>query len=483
MSRFRPFAVYICVKNIQNRRIMRKIINKTKLALAFLAMLWQVFTVSAQPTIYEHPVMLTSNPSLVREYAGTDLVVYHYPYFAYIEDNNPFSKVITHNHLPSTIRVCDMEIFNGVLYFCGLDNGVNPSLGIFGYVSVSDLADSTVSANIYCQHIPYFAGLTVTSALKMEVFKSVANDYHIVMVGDCDLSGGQSTRCLMDAFSNSPYTNPSQWIFEVAYEPMLVEYFTDVAVTDNYVVTDAQKYGSGAEYMRFFDKPFSIGSNIFGVSTLYHDIYMPDNSTYKYQSHYIAALPGDEVATSTIAQSQLNMDDGVLLTHIDCATQSVMSQSFLSTGTNYDTKWGIKDITHDRNTNNLYILARVDINSGGLYDYIIDIPSFPPIMSPLPPSYNAYTTFSPLHSLAPLTSYPLNVMAVGDDSGRPRLYQHLLGTTSSNFCDNEKKLYPDTLPLYMTEFPVDLRFDNSKQYIYPLPYSFINTTMLNIICY
>ncbi len=442
-------------------------------------MLWQVVSLSAQPTIYEHPTLMTSNPSLVREYAGTDLVVYHYPYFAYIEDNSPFSKVITHDHLPSTIRVCDMEIFNGVLYFCGVDNGPNPSLGIFGYVNVSDLADSTVPANIYCQHIPYFAGLTVTSALKLEVFKTIANDYHIVMVGDCDLSGGQSTRCLMDAYSNSPFVTYAQWDFKVAYEPMLVEYFTDVAVTDNYVVTDAQKYGSGAEYMRFFDKPFLPSYDIFYTS-LYQNIYMPDNSTYKYQSHYIAALPGDEVATSTIAQSQLNMDDGVLLTHIDCATQSVISQSFLNTGTDYDTKWGVKDIVYDRINRSLYILASIYPFGGGLYDYIIDIPSFPPII--LPPYFNAYTTFSPLHSLAPLTSYPLNVMAIGDDSGSPRLYQHLLGTMSVNSCDDEKRLYPDRLPLYMSEFPVDLSIDNSKQPISPLPYNYINTTTLNILC-
>lgn len=465
---------------------MKTIFRKTKLFAAIFLMLWHMFPVSAQPTIYDISVTLPPGRSLIREYSGSDMVVYKYNYFAYIEDNIPYSNVIIHDLDLGlrTVAIYDMEILEDVLYFCGADTVSN--IGKYGYVSIPELANSSISANVYIEDIPYFynTGIKIEKALKLDVFKA-NGDYHIVMIGEYrNPANTNNIRCVVDAYCSSPMstTPPATWTFEMEYEPGSIEYYTDIVATNRYVVTVAQKYGSEAEYIRFYDKPVFPGSTIF-ATTLHEYIYDYSNSPRKYQSHFVEHLDGDEIVTATIGDKEdVPSKTGILITHIDCGAQSVMDRQFIDIAAAYDPSWRIIDLKYDMPRHNLYVLANVNANANGLNNYIIDLPAYP--FSPVPSTVNAFlpSTIHPMQSLTPVTPYPNNVVAIGDTLNVPTLYQHEMGVTSLNGCDSKEILSIMPQSTYIDNNLRRNPKDDSRQSMIIQTAPNIPTTTLNIQC-
>lgn len=445
MSRFRPFAVYIGVANFKDSRIMKEIINKTRSALAILAMLGQIITMSAQPAVYDMGIPARGK-SLVREYNASNLITYSYPSFGFVD--NTYSTVVYHDFDPD-IEVYDMEICGDTLYFCGKNKITN--LGVFGFVSISDLQNSLTSAGFTYNDVSCLSGinLDVISLFKLEVFKA-STDIHVVMLGEleCDYCD-TNLMCILDAFT--PLLNMSgTWDLWVVPGPSTMDLYTDIEVIDRFVVTVSQKYQSDVQIFRFFDRPTAINTSITSTM-LYWTTYYTGYFAMTYQSHLMTSMYSNYFVSATIPTvNTISNQNSILLSLFD--GQNLQDQYIIKFVADYDSACSIVDIKYDTD---LYVVIHADIDGSGMGYYIIEIPGFPFSMPPTPYNVYAYRTNyqDAVHSLTPINNIPSHAGAIGEQSGSVILYRHELNTVSSNNCDDSKDLKFDKLPpvLYSLE--------------------------------
>lgn len=160
-----------------------------------------------------------------------------------------------------------MEILEDTLYFCGYANAAASSTSPYyiGYFCIPQLFDGT--DNI---HVLTFNQLTrypttaddyiyINEPCKIEVFK-VTDGIHVICTGGWShsqgslFSGGQFVADIVHGFSTGDW-----WYYIHRGDGM--EVFSDVAVTDNYVMTAAPKSTLKHLYMRVFTKPQSVSYN------------------------------------------------------------------------------------------------------------------------------------------------------------------------------------------------------------------------------
>ena len=163
-------------------------------------------------------------------------------------------------------RVTDMEILEDTLYFCGYANVTASStspfyMGYVGYFCIPQLFAGTdlIHTLTFNQQpgtpdspIYWF----INNPSKIEVFK-VANGIHVICTGgwsttrDSLFNGGNFIADVVHEFSSGDW-----WYY--IHRDNGMEVYSDVAVTDNYVMTVAPKANLQYLYLRVFTKPQSV---------------------------------------------------------------------------------------------------------------------------------------------------------------------------------------------------------------------------------
>ena len=162
-------------------------------------------------------------------------------------------------------RVNDFEIVGDTLYFCGYANTTASSaspeyLGFIGYFDIPRLFSGTDVIHVltFNQQTLTLGGIQchLNSPAKIEVF-NVDNGTHIVCTGGWDTTS--STRSAAGNFIADVVHDDStgNWWYYVHLD-FGNEVYSDVAVTDNYVMTIAPKATLRCFYLRVFTKPQSV---------------------------------------------------------------------------------------------------------------------------------------------------------------------------------------------------------------------------------
>ena len=269
------------------------------------------------------------------------------------------------------------------------------------------------------------------------------------MIGEYDCSFCDTNlRCILDAYTQ--ITNLSgTWNLYAIPESSTIELFTDLTITDRFVVSDAQKYASDAQSLRFFDKQPPANFSII-YSSIYNTIYQPSYFSMTYHSPLMTTLYANYFVTATIPTINiLSNQNRVLLSLF--GGQTLMDQYVIEFTADYDSSCSIVDIKYDTD---LYVVVHADIDGSGMGYYIIEIPGFPFSMPPTPYNVYAYRTSyqDAVHSLTPINNIPSHTGAIGEQSGKVILYRHELNTVSSNNCDERKALRFDHIPSLLDNF-------------------------------
>ncbi len=130
--------------------------------------------------------------------------------------------------LPVGMYVNDMEILNGVVYFCGSYNVQGTSKGIVGYFNENDFVYGTVN-------LQYVYVSEYTSLDKLEVYlDNSENSTHIAAIGHTYVSSSAFNTGLIIININGGVVNYGIVPSAIAEQS---RYYTDVAVTDKYIVS------------------------------------------------------------------------------------------------------------------------------------------------------------------------------------------------------------------------------------------------------
>ncbi len=128
--------------------------------------------------------------------------------------------------LPTGMYVSDMEILDGVVYFCGSYTNQGLSYGVVGYFSETDFVGSAAS-------ITYATFVNYTFFDKMEVYRDdLDNSIHLAVICHNYVSSFSFNTGLLLMNLNGGAIS--------YYDISLLgntQYFTDVAITDNYIIS------------------------------------------------------------------------------------------------------------------------------------------------------------------------------------------------------------------------------------------------------
>ena len=184
--------------------------------------------------------------------------------FVYYNPSDNVYKVAEFSNL-NWPRVTDFEIMDDTLYFCGYANIAASSsspcyIGFVGYFCIPQLFAGTDVIHAFTFNpqtdgpgVPFWY---VNEPCKLEVFK-VPTGIHLVCTGgwshsrDSLYSGGYFVADVVHQFSTGDW-----WYYNHRGDG--IEQFTDVAVTDNYVVTIAAETNQKYFYLRVYPKPQSV---------------------------------------------------------------------------------------------------------------------------------------------------------------------------------------------------------------------------------
>ncbi|MCR4660166.1 MAG: hypothetical protein K5650_07720 [Bacteroidales bacterium] len=408
--------------------------NKSLKACVVALLLLSAVSVNAQPEIYSVGSGILQGYSLIRHYYNDDLIIYRQPNFYYI--CSTCTTAVVHVCINPDIEIHDMEIYGDYLYFCGVDLRPSPTEAVFGYVSLADLASSS-PADFYYEYIPYFTAedVLVTDAFKLEVFDN-GNDIHMVMIGDCERDDYlRYPRCVIDAYTAYPLVTGGTWDIEMRYEPLNIEYYSDIVVTDNYVSTVAYKHEAEGQYLRFYDRPLNSGETIFNTP-LFEDIYYCFHYDITDEPFIATKLTDDEIVTATIA---LNNDykPGILLSRFDCSGQTLVNQQFITVPCEYNSKFKIIEMAYEFDFGTLSILTNINVDDSGIFSHILDVPHYMTGALPYPVFFYRTNNNDPLFSLTSYTPNSQLVVTVGGNVDTLIYYIHQPGIASPVSCETE----------------------------------------------
>lgn len=157
--------------------------------------------------------------SIIRHYSDGKDVVYclsDNPYFMMIEGGNPTSYAL---YLDMD-TICDFEIFNDTVYFCGVKNISGVGKGVIGYFDASLLQ----GPNYINVHFLDFSDLKIVKALEVG---NIAFRKHVVAVGD----GVDFKAKMLDVIDEATYWNVNTC--DLGGDTVLL---SDLAITSSYVV-------------------------------------------------------------------------------------------------------------------------------------------------------------------------------------------------------------------------------------------------------
>lgn len=376
--------------------------------------------VTAQTTVYFTPGIAADN-SIVRRIDPVKAIVYselsgagyfsHVDYFTMQEIRMP---------LVAGLVVRDFEVYiNQYVFFCGKDgNG-----GVIGWFDINDLV-AGINFYHYYDLSSQLCPVNIEDVLKMEVYDYLT-DIHIVAVAQIKgVNPYYYTRGLMDVcFDFSIPTAVPTPTVEVRYDNTGADYFEDVAVTNNYVATVSRKtirYGIG-QFVRVFDRPTSIGDNIFtsgNYVNVYYSAYSIPNPNVN-PMMLITAMTGNNAATVMFVE-----DVGIPSVEVDVYDLMAPAPP-LSRIVSPESTDRLRDFVYNSFTNSFYILYDQAL---GAPNNIMEI-QYPaaPLISP-----NVYTQANILHSL---DRWPdVYVLSSGEDVSTQDLSYLNLLTGSTNSC-------------------------------------------------
>ena len=177
--------------------------------------------------------------------------------------------------LTSGYSVSDFTIFNNMVYFVG---SYNTSKGAMGYFSLNALVSGNVGVDYYTfddVSLPAFFGADYSDMLHFNNFTKVAAlhdgiNTHVLILGDRVLQRTYTSTPLPQIVTTRTGTIydvvPGSTSFHYVFDSIESEYFDDIVIEDNRLLTFGYTRGSGVggTYSRMFDRnsPFSLSCNI-----------------------------------------------------------------------------------------------------------------------------------------------------------------------------------------------------------------------------
>jgi hypothetical protein len=223
-----------------------------------------------------------TNPgSIIRHYDdGVDIVCYHntaHPYFMMYRQGVPTTNEL---FLDPMDTVCDFEIYNDTVYFCGIMQERMVGHAVIGYFAVADLF------NLNPSNVSYINLPEMTNVWAVEV-GWFASRKHVVGVGESINSEGMMVD-MIDEYAH--------WMVnfgDVGGDTVLL---SDVAITQNYVVVTSKRNLSvmvSKGRLWYFEKPTATGNSIFQGTVSFLDNNLEIREKYR-----IRAIGGDVFITA-----------------------------------------------------------------------------------------------------------------------------------------------------------------------------------------
>ena len=211
---------------------------------------------SAKAQDYTKEMMWTkSDNSIVRKVDNTNRLVYNegylHPSFMMFTDASSSTQDL---YLPDSYSVSDFKVEGETVYFCGK---TNTGKAIMGYFSLTNFPYTSV---YFYTHDCY------AEFNKMEsytIYSASSSEYHIVM--SARKSSGEWN--MVDSYE-IPYNRWLFYSYVTDSDSISGHKFTDIAVTNNYVLATSIKTGThnaSKPYLWYFEKPTVLNSHMFSV--------------------------------------------------------------------------------------------------------------------------------------------------------------------------------------------------------------------------
>lgn len=451
-----------------------KHIKKARGNILILFLLLCAFAQAQTPGVWTVPNLM-ADTSIIREWKHKYALTYTSDrmkqYVHLMEQGN---TAVFSAQIDDEIR--DMEILGDTAYYCGIGASGVP---VVGYFSIADFNAGALNV----ERVSY-ATATNYHLNQMEVFK-VHDGVHVVLVGDVVSSGGEY-RLVADVSHHYPL---NIWHLSYYIATDQIEFFDDIAVTQNYVVTAAHKHQAGSIYMRMFKKPAtanqsSTNGSIFYTSALpavYDDIYYyPCDYNVIYTPPecpvWVTSTTGDDIAIACMSRNNLSGDHGFTVKTMTVAlTPWVVGNDVLvRLGAQLDTTWNVRDLRYSAISNKLLLLLKIQFPSGSVESVVTVVDnSLPNLMTPYFDNY-----YTRLHSLDKADLMSNGYMS----SGMSPLTQEFtwdLNTPATMNCFNFLTLGSVLNSCKMISFPMAIR-PNYRFYSMATPeqFSVINNTLI-----
>ena len=358
-----------------------------KLKPFILLMMCAFWGLSAQAQTMTAVCDQTSTNSITRRY-GENIVVYNRN-----QDSSVFNVITVIDgefadlytiELDTSVWVNDFEMLGDELYFCGTHraNIIGDKKVCIGKITFeSDWQTANRTVTFY--DVPILCSYAdISDALRIAVC-TVGNVSHIFFVADGIISANQlPARGIVELVI--PTGSTVIWNAYISTDG--VEYFNDVAVTDNYVITVAKKNGSSGIYMRRFSKPED-DRDTSAVIRQINPYWIADMDCQPLTDPYMTRTENDKVGIAFYGDHE--GDKGLIIESINFAGTPTVTKNQIDVIPNYNiNRQKIKDIRYDGFANRYLIVQQ---------NYRVLVPANP--FSP--PAYSLYSGEVRLYSDVP----------------------------------------------------------------------------------
>ena len=288
----------------------------------------------------------TSTNSITRRY-GENIVVYNRN-----QDSSVFNVITVIDgefadlytiELDTSVWVNDFEMLGDELYFCGTHriNIIGDKKVCIGKITFeSDWQTTNQTVTFYDDPI-LCSYADMTDALRIVAY-SVMGVKHIFFVADAVISTNQMpTRGIVELVIPAESTI----IWNAYFSTDGVEYFNDIVVTDNYVITVAKKNGSSGIYMRRFNRHGNI-QDTSAVIRQMNTLWIADMDCHSLTDPYITRTENDKVGIAFYGDHE--GDRGLIIESINFAGTPTVTKNQIDVIPNYNiNRQKIKDIRYD----------------------------------------------------------------------------------------------------------------------------------------
>ena len=250
------------------------------------------------------PNETSSSGTIIRHYTRIlDVACYHSPYgpfFMLYKNGTPVSNI---QYLYPMDTICDFEIYNDTVFFCGKGNVSRAGSGVVGYFAVADLIVPS-PATVYYIALP---AMETVKALEVGWF---ASRRHVVGVGEAINSEGM----MVDLIDETAYWNVN--LGDVGGDTIRL---SDLAIIQSKVVVTSTKRQAGIlcpGRLWYIDKPTTAGASLFPGNVFIMD---HDHAGSKY---LIKSMSGDYFFTAYHRSPSMSGSNPFVISHFSGTTCS-----------------------------------------------------------------------------------------------------------------------------------------------------------------